>query len=106
MTFPSEGPKNNPGMQPAMAGTLQILFRTRHSKTPIQLATYLLTYSVALVRRSDLRLSAKLVPTSADSGYHVVSVTDPYGRILGNCVKVLSLIAAVNVGPSWPSQVH
>jgi CBS-domain-containing membrane protein len=32
---------------------------------------------------SDSRLSAKLVPTFADRGCHVVSVTDPYGRILG-----------------------
>jgi hypothetical protein len=28
-------------------------------------------------------LSAKLVPTSADRMCHVVSVTDPYGHILG-----------------------
>jgi hypothetical protein len=27
--------------------------------------------------------SAKLMPTSADKGCHVVSVTYPYGRILG-----------------------
>jgi CBS-domain-containing membrane protein len=32
---------------------------------------------------SDRRLSAKLVPTFADRGFHVVSVTDPYSRILG-----------------------
>jgi hypothetical protein len=32
---------------------------------------------------SDRRLSAKLVPTFADRGCHVVSVTEPYGRILG-----------------------
>jgi hypothetical protein len=32
---------------------------------------------------SDRRLSAKLVPTFADRGCHVVSMTDPYGRILG-----------------------
>jgi CBS-domain-containing membrane protein len=32
---------------------------------------------------NDRRLSAKLVPTFADRGCHVVSVTDPYGRILG-----------------------
>jgi hypothetical protein len=32
---------------------------------------------------SELRLSAKLVPTFVDRGRHVVSVTDPYGRILG-----------------------
>jgi hypothetical protein len=35
-----------------------------------------------LYRLSDIHLSAKLVPAFADRGYHVVSVTDPYGRIL------------------------
>jgi hypothetical protein len=32
---------------------------------------------------SNRRLSAKLVPTFADTGCHVVSVTDPYGSIFG-----------------------
>jgi hypothetical protein len=36
-----------------------------------------------LDRSSDRRLFAKLVPTFADRGCHVVSATDPYGRILG-----------------------
>jgi hypothetical protein len=36
-----------------------------------------------LYRPSDRRLSTKLVPTFADIGCHVVSVTDPYGRNLG-----------------------
>jgi hypothetical protein len=36
-----------------------------------------------LYRPSDRRLSAKLVPTFADRENHVVSLTDPYGRILG-----------------------
>jgi hypothetical protein len=36
-----------------------------------------------LYRPSDLHLLAKLVPTFADGGCHVVSVTDPNGRILG-----------------------
>jgi hypothetical protein len=36
-----------------------------------------------LYRPNDRRLSAKLVPIFADRGCHVVSVTDPYGRILG-----------------------
>jgi hypothetical protein len=36
-----------------------------------------------LYRPSDHRLSAKLVPTFADRGYHMVSVTNLYGRILG-----------------------
>jgi hypothetical protein len=44
-------------------------------------------YSVALVRErtipSDRRLSTKLMPTFVDRGCHVVSVTDPYGSILG-----------------------
>jgi hypothetical protein len=49
--------------------------------------------SVALIREwtipttptipSDRRLLANLVPTFADRGCHVVSMTDPYGRILG-----------------------
>jgi hypothetical protein len=47
------------------------------------------TNSVVWVRRQtipterDHRLSAKLVPTFVDTGCHVVSMTDPYGRILG-----------------------
>jgi hypothetical protein len=36
-----------------------------------------------LYRTSYRCLSAKLVPTFADRGCHVFSVTDPYGRILG-----------------------
>jgi hypothetical protein len=36
-----------------------------------------------LYRPSDRRLSAKLVPTFADIGCHVVRVTNPYGRNLG-----------------------
>jgi hypothetical protein len=36
-----------------------------------------------LYRQSDSRLWATLVPTFADRGCHVVSVTDPYGLILG-----------------------
>jgi hypothetical protein len=36
-----------------------------------------------LYRPSDRRLPAKLVPTFAEGGCYVVSVTDPYGRILG-----------------------
>jgi hypothetical protein len=36
-----------------------------------------------LYRPSDRRFSVKWLPTSADKGCHVVSVTEPYGRILG-----------------------
>jgi hypothetical protein len=39
--------------------------------------------AMELYRPSDRRLSAKGLPTFADRGCHVVSVTDPYGRILG-----------------------
>jgi hypothetical protein len=58
-----------------------------HIHTGIYTYMYLLTpwpkSASELYRPSDRRLSAKLVPTSADRGCHVVSVTDPYGRILG-----------------------
>jgi hypothetical protein len=36
-----------------------------------------------LYRPSDRRLSEKLVPTFADRGFDVVSVTDPHGSNLG-----------------------
>jgi CBS-domain-containing membrane protein len=36
-----------------------------------------------LYRPSDRHLSANWLPTFADRGSHVVSVMDPYGRILG-----------------------
>jgi hypothetical protein len=36
-----------------------------------------------LYRPSHFRMSEKLVPTFADRVCHVVSVTDPYGSILG-----------------------
>jgi hypothetical protein len=36
-----------------------------------------------LYRPSDRRFSAKWLPTFADKVCHVVSVTDPYGRIPG-----------------------
>jgi hypothetical protein len=36
-----------------------------------------------LYRPSDRNLLAKLMTTFADRGCHVVSATDPYGRILG-----------------------
>jgi CBS-domain-containing membrane protein len=35
------------------------------------------------IRPSDRRLSAKLAPNFSDRGCHVVSATDPHGRILG-----------------------
>jgi hypothetical protein len=50
-----------------------------------------------LYRPSDRRLPAKLVPTFADSGCHVVGVTDPYGRILG--VRERSRYFSLRVAP-------
>jgi hypothetical protein len=42
-----------------------------------------LEFASELYWPSDRRLSAKLVQTFADRWCHVISVTDPYGRILG-----------------------
>jgi hypothetical protein len=36
-----------------------------------------------LYRPSNHRLLAKLVPIFPDRGYHMISMTDPYGHILG-----------------------
>jgi CBS-domain-containing membrane protein len=41
------------------------------------------TVLLLICQPSDRCLSAKLVPTFADIGCHVVSVMDPYGRVLG-----------------------
>jgi hypothetical protein len=38
-------------------------------------------FAIELYLPSDRRLSAKLVPTFADRGCHVVSVTDPYPQV-------------------------
>jgi CBS-domain-containing membrane protein len=45
---------------------------------------------------SDSHLSAMLVLTFADKGRHVVSVTDPYGRILGFLDRY-NAISAINI---------
>jgi hypothetical protein len=45
--------------------------------------------AIELYRPSDRLLSAKLLPTFADRGCHVVSVTDPYGCILGFLQQLL-----------------
>jgi hypothetical protein len=44
-----------------------------------------------LNRPNERRLSAKLVPTFADRGCRVVSVTDHYGRILGFLDRVTGI---------------
>jgi hypothetical protein len=45
--------------------------------------TLLPEFARELYRQNDRCLSAKLLPTFADKGCHLVSVTDPYGCILG-----------------------
>jgi hypothetical protein len=52
------------------------------------LLTYLLIYSVTLVRKRTIPtelppLVGELIANFCDRGCHVVSMTDPYGRILG-----------------------
>jgi hypothetical protein len=60
-----------------------------------------LSPSSELYRPSDRRLSAKLVPIFADRGCHVISVADPYGRILGFLDRTCSvnLIANTHYAP-------
>jgi hypothetical protein len=59
------------------AGNGGLLRQSKREKTPWHKS------ASELYRPSDRRLLAKLVPTLADRGCYVVSVTDPYGRILG-----------------------
>jgi CBS-domain-containing membrane protein len=42
-------------------------------------------------------LSAKLVPTSADKGCHMISVTDPYGRIIGFLDQNWNILQGTNL---------
>jgi hypothetical protein len=51
------------------------LYMTKNKQTPWSESASVLYYP------GNRRLSAKLVPTFADRGCHVVNVTDPYGRI-------------------------
>jgi hypothetical protein len=50
-----------------------------------------------LYRPSDRRLSAMLVPTLPDKGCHVISVTYPYGRILGFLLRSSSKSFVTNL---------
>jgi hypothetical protein len=59
------------------AGNGGLLRQSKREKTPWPESAR------ELHRQSDRRLSANLVPTLADRGCYVVSVMDPYGRILG-----------------------
>jgi hypothetical protein len=80
------------------AVTCQNLFREEiNKKTPWSES------ASELYRPSDRRLSAKRLPTCADRGCHVISVTDPSGRILSDsklnfaaacCVSVQDLVSS------------
>jgi hypothetical protein len=53
------------------------MYKTKNKQTPWSES------ASELYRPSDRRFSAKRLSTFADRGCHVVSMTDPYGRILG-----------------------
>jgi hypothetical protein len=75
--------KISSGIEPATFRFVAQCLNQLRYRVPHYLLTPWPQSASELYRPSDLRLSAKLVPTSADRGCHVVSVTDPYGRILG-----------------------
>jgi hypothetical protein len=58
-----------------------------------------------LYRPSDLRLSAKLVPTFPDRGCHVVSETDPHVHVLGflDWLLLLIIIIIIIIIITYPS---
>jgi hypothetical protein len=62
-------------LSPLSAGVVSRLYTTK--QTPWSES------ASELYRPSDRRLSTKWLPTFADKGCHVVSVTDPYDRIFG-----------------------
>jgi hypothetical protein len=59
-----------------------------------------------LYRTSDRRLSAKLVPTFADRGYHEVSVKDPF-RDHSRCISLSSSSSIVlqRLRPTTPQKM-
>jgi hypothetical protein len=64
-----------------------------------------------LHRPSNHRLSAKWLPTFADRGCHVVSVTDLYGRILGfidrsRYFSIKQLLSCTHEAEWTPFQTH
>jgi hypothetical protein len=60
-----------------LSGELHSVSKNKKKKTPWSES------ASELYRPSDRRLLAKRLPTCAERGCHAVSVTDPYGRILG-----------------------
>jgi hypothetical protein len=68
---------DNRSVTPPYSMALLLHKQTKNKQTPWSES------ASELYRPSDHRLSAKWLPTVADWGCHVVSVTCPYGRILG-----------------------
>jgi hypothetical protein len=70
-------------LTPRITGFLDFVHRQEFSGPMIEVKKTPWSESASeLYRPSDRRLSAKRLPIFADIGCHVVSVTDPYGRIL------------------------
>jgi hypothetical protein len=67
------------GIENTTVRVFQFVF-SRAGSTPTKGITPGLQSASELYRPSDRRLSAKLVPTLADTGCRVVSATNPYGR--------------------------
>jgi hypothetical protein len=68
--------RNNPNLNWGRSGILVLTRRNIHSLHSLSPPANYTDRATAACRRSDCQ-------HFADRGYHVVSVTDPYGRILG-----------------------
>jgi hypothetical protein len=70
----------------------------------IGLLTYLLRGLSPQANYTDRATAAcRRVPTSAARGCHVVSVTDPYGRILKFLDRNIGLLRTQNTSQFWTS---
>jgi hypothetical protein len=94
LTCFQEGPVSNPISTPSIYTEMFLYFlpsplKWRNISNQAKAASFYikktpwLESASELYRPSDHRLSVKWLPTLADRGCHVVSVTNPYGRILG-----------------------
>jgi hypothetical protein len=90
------------GIHRQHGGRLSVRFQNEEQKTPWPES------ASELYRPSDRRLSTKLVPTFADRGCHLVSVSNPYGRILGSLDRspyFFFLVAAQLYSRGWVDPV-
>jgi hypothetical protein len=84
---------------------------SHHISFPLKKKTPWSESANELYRPSDRRLSAKWLPTFVDRGCHVVSVTDPYGRILGfldrsRYFSIKKLLSCTHEAEWTPFQTH